>query len=55
MYDMKLLQKGSFENIVSICVGHDKVAELLIRKGADVNIVTDNGDTALIIAADKGK
>lgn len=37
-----------------ISLGNEKIAELLIQKGADVNIAGDS-DTALISAADNGK
>lgn len=32
-----------------------KTVELLIEKGADVNILAFGGDTALILATSKGK
>lgn len=40
---------------VTFFSGFEKVAEVLIRKGADFNIVGENGDTALIHAASKGE
>lgn len=36
-------------------LGFDKVAELLIEKGADVHIVGQDGTTALTVASNKGK
>lgn len=33
----------------------DRIADLLIRNGADVNIVGPNRDTALILAVRKGR
>lgn len=50
-----MLCERIFNKKFSFCLGFDKVAELLIGKGADVNIVANNGDTALINAAYKGK
>lgn len=35
-------------------LGFDEVAELLIQKGADVHVVGEYGQTALIYAAGKG-
>lgn len=36
-------------------LGFDKVAELLIKKGADVNATNnENGDTPLMFAAENG-
>lgn len=43
------------KNVRILFLGYDKVAELLIQKGADVNIVGDYGSTALIWAAENGK
>lgn len=39
---------------MSSFLGHDKVAELLIEKGADINVVVQDGMTVLHWAADKG-
>lgn len=36
-------------------LGFDKIAELLIQKGADVNVLGQFGRTALSWAATKGK
>lgn len=48
--------KYCFKNNASFfLIGFEKIAELLIQKGADVNVIADNGDSALIIAAYKGK
>lgn len=35
--------------------GFDKVAKLLVQKGADVNIVGDYGRTAIHWASEKGR
>lgn len=40
--------------IITFCIGYDKGAHFLIKKGADVNIVGKYGNTALMLAASKG-
>lgn len=49
------LKKESLKKINFPILGHDKVAELLIQKGANVNLVGRSGNTALMYAAQKGK
>lgn len=44
-----------FNSIVFFRQGFQNAAELLIRKGANVNVVGENGNTALLKAAEKGK
>ena len=34
--------------------GHTDIAKLLVKSGADVNAATENGSTALIVAAKGG-
>lgn len=34
--------------------GHEKIVELLIENGADVNIVNNDKNTALILAVNQG-
>lgn len=36
-------------------LGFDQIAELLIQKGANINVVGSEGNTALIWAAKNGK
>lgn len=36
-------------------IGYDKSAELLIKKGADINVVGNDGKTALMQATSSGK
>lgn len=40
---------------INFCLGFNSGAELLIQNGANVNFVAENGQTALIDAAGKGK
>lgn len=47
--------RDAMNGFVLSFLGYDKVANLLIEKGADVNIVGKDGITALILAAKKGK
>lgn len=47
-------QKTS-KQIVFFCLEFEKAAEFLIKKGSDVNIVGDHGETALLVAAGKSK
>lgn len=35
--------------------GSEKIAKMLIEKGAKVDILSDNYDSPIILAADKGK
>lgn len=53
---MKFVYKRSIgkEVAFSFFLGFDKIAELLIENGADVNIVGNNDLTPLMYAADKG-
>lgn len=37
-----------------VSTGQERIAELLIRKGADINVANDFGKTALHLAAQKG-
>jgi len=39
---------------VALEEGHKEVVELLIEKGADVNVKDKDGRTALMIASEKG-
>lgn len=43
------------KNLHILFLGFDKIAELLIQSGADVHIVGQNGNTALIWAIYKGR
>lgn len=38
---------------ILICLGYEEAAKLLIRKGADVNIVGQDDNTALIVGTVK--
>lgn len=44
-----------FSEIQFSSLGYDKIAELLIEKGADIDIVGNGGLTALSVAAGRGK
>lgn len=44
----------ALNNVNSLFLGHKKIAELLIEKGANVNSVGYLGDSALTWAAQKG-
>lgn len=46
--------KWFFKRVILSCSGYKEAAKLLIRKGADVNIVGQDGNTALIVALNKG-
>lgn len=41
--------------ILAIQACFEKTAELIVQNGANVNIVGDQGNTALILAAENGK
>lgn len=49
------MQKKTLKRSIFICLGFEKAAEFLIRKGPDVNIVGQGGNTALTWAAFKGE
>lgn len=54
--DVKSLYKTSFQNKFYLLIqGFEKVAELLIQKGTNVNIVGVYGKTATVHATEKGK
>lgn len=47
--------KRTFESDLTFpFLGFDEIAELLIEKGADTNVVGNSGSTALTWAAEKG-
>lgn len=54
-YTLFQLLLQTFKNTIFFGEGFDKAAELLIEKGADVNIVGKNKQTALTWAAYSGK
>lgn len=45
--------KEAFNKAISF-LGYEKIAEFLIEKGADVNVLGSDGSSALTLAADKG-
>lgn len=47
------MQKDPLNRSVSF-VGYSEIAELLIQKGADVNLLGQDGNTALILASFRG-
>lgn len=56
-YDLKeclIFIAKIYKDVVCLWSGFEKIAELLIRNGANANLASDNGDTPLIIAANKG-
>lgn len=49
-------QKNSLSSFMPILfIGFDKIARMLIDKGADVNVVNSKNNSALILAALTGK
>lgn len=40
---------------ISFCTGHNKIVELLIQNGADVDAVGENCNTPITMAAKRGK
>lgn len=51
----KLMQKIFSCQTVSLCSGYEKIVELLIRNGAEINLEGQYGSTALSLAAARGK
>lgn len=58
------IQSGNFEKFHQpfnlkarfyVCLGFERAAQLLIQKGANVNVKNHRGKTALIVAASQGK
>lgn len=43
-----------FTMAISFSIGFEKVVEILIEKGAQINLKNKLGDSALILAASKG-
>lgn len=50
----KILNEPLKLSVSSFYVGFKEIAELLIRKGADINVVGQDGFTALTLAAFRG-
>lgn len=54
MHHLFRLIKKFLNGTICVRLGYEKVAELLIRSGIDVNIVGQDRNTALIVSANKG-
>lgn len=44
----------SFQSLLQSLLGYEKIAQMLIEKGADVNVIAGNNNSALILAAEHG-
>lgn len=53
--ERKLRLAGFTPLLRSANIGNEKIARILIEKGANVNARNDDGDSALSLAAKKGK
>lgn len=54
-YKIDMQKMSSKNNNAHPFLGFDQIAELLIQKGANINVVGSEGNTALIWAAKNGK
>lgn len=53
-FQMVIIKKELFKGFILFWLGFERAAQVLIQKGADVNIIGQDGNTALIVAASKG-